>query len=126
VSYSAEPAERARAEAGSRNIKPRRIPQVEPLEAKREPDLFANPPVLVADMSKLMRPGPRTSGSVRPILPKRKAGGSTNCVVSKYWSSRLLMGPSNFSDRPVPLGRWPPPNELVLLTALVTANDGPP
>lgn len=45
MSYSADPAERARAEAGSRNIKRRRIPQVEPLEAKREPDLFANPRV---------------------------------------------------------------------------------
>src|SRR6185295_18377634 len=63
-------------------------------------------------------PGVRVSGSVRATLPNVNGAGSVNADVSNQRLRRCCAGPLKRALVPVLLGREPPPNELVLFTAV--------
>src|SRR5262245_46246752 len=76
-------------------------------------------------MSKLLIPCPRTSESVRLLLPNVNAGGWLNADVSNQRSRRLCASPESLALRASWFGREPPPNELVILDE-VDRNKGVP
>src|SRR6185295_3450060 len=63
-------------------------------------------------------PGVRVSGSVRATLPNVNGGGRVNADVSNQRLRRCCAAPLKRALVPVLLGREPPPNELVLFTAV--------
>src|SRR5437899_2427476 len=65
------------------------------------------------------------SGIVRAELPKVNGIGSEKAAVLNHWFRRGCAGPSSFAFTPVLFGRWPPPNELLVLTATLIGSGSP-
>src|SRR6185295_4260390 len=63
-------------------------------------------------------PGVRVSGSVRATLPNVNGAGRVNADVSNQRLRRGCAAPLSLALVAVLLGREPPPNELVLFTAV--------
>src|SRR5262245_45569126 len=76
---------------------------------------------LEAEKSKLEMPGSRTSGNVRPVVPKVNGAGWLKTDVLNHRSMERS-DEDSFALWPLLLGREPPPNEFVLLVAVLSVS----